>query len=110
MLPLNEKARERIQHLARELKPHLAEITAAWRARMFEEAQFDGRAMAALERLNLGTGFLLCCQADFNAFFESLHYFGTRLAKLQIDTRAVARSLEVYQLAAEPFLAALDRE
>ncbi len=110
ILPLNDKARERIQQLTAEFKPHLAEITAAWRARMFEEAQYDGRAMAALERLNLGTGFVLCCQGDFNAFFENLHYFGTRLAKLQIDTRAVARSLEFYQLAAEPFLEALDRE
>ncbi len=107
-LPLSEKARERIQHLTCELKPQLAEITAAWRARMFEEFQFDGRAMVALERLTLGTGFVLCCHGDFTAFFENLNYFGTRLAKLQIDTRAVARSLELYQAAAEPHLVGLD--
>ncbi len=109
-LPLNENARERIQHLTCELKPRLAEITAAWRARMFDEFHFDGRVLAALERLNLGTGFVLCCQCDFNAFFENLNYFGTRLAKLQIDTRAVARSLELYQASAEPYLAGLDGE
>jgi signal transduction histidine kinase len=109
-LPLNEKARERIQHLTRELKPHLAEITTAWRSRTFQESNFDGRVMAALERLNLGTGLVLCCPGDFNTFFENLNYFGKRLAKLQVDTRAVARSLEIYQAAAEPYLAALEGE
>ena len=89
ILPLNKKARERIQQLTQELKPQLPEITAAWRARMFEEARFDGRAMAVLERLNLGTGLLLCCQGDFNTFFENLQYFGTRLAKLQTQHRAL---------------------
>ncbi len=110
MLPLHERARERINSLTRELKPNLGEITAAWRSRMFEEFPFDGRAMAALERLTLGTGLVLCCQGDFNIFFENLNYFGTRLAKLQIDTRAVARSLEIYQGCCEPFFADLDGE
>lgn len=110
VLPLNQKALERIRNLTRELKPYLADVTAAWRTRMFEEFQFDGRAMAALERLNLGTGLVLCCQEDFNAFFENLDYFGTRLAKLRVDTRAVARSLEIYQSAAEPHLANLAGE
>lgn len=110
MLPLNERARERIEHLTRELKPNLAEVTAAWRSRMFEEFRFDGRAMAAMERLTLGTGLILCCQSDFNAFFENLNYFGRRLAKLQIDTRAIARSLEIYQGSCEPYLAGLDGE
>ncbi len=107
VLPLNLKARERIQHLSGELKPHLTEITSAWRNLMFEEFRLDGRAMAALERLTLGTGLVVFCQSDFNTFFENLHYFGTRLAKLQVDTRVVARSLEIYQSAAEPYLEAL---
>ena len=71
---------------------------------MFEEFQFDGRAMAALERLNLGTGFAIFCQCDFQTFAENLNYFGTRLAKLQVDAGAVARSLELYELFCEPYV------
>ena len=70
---------------------------------MFEEFQLDGRAMAALERLNLGTGFALFCQEDFSTFFENLAYYGTRLSRLKVDTRIVARSLEIYQALCEPY-------
>ncbi|MGE5205160.1 MAG: ATP-binding protein [Chlamydiota bacterium] len=72
---------------------------------MFEEFQFDGRAMTALERLNLGTGFAIFCQCDFQTFAENLSYFGTRLAKLQVDAGAVARSLELYELFCETYVA-----
>ncbi|HET7185183.1 MAG TPA: GAF domain-containing sensor histidine kinase [Terriglobales bacterium] len=102
MLPLGHKYRARIVELAGVLKPVFAAITAAWRAQMFEEFQLDGRAMAALERLNLGTGFALFCQEDFSSFFENLTYYGTRLSKLKVDTRTVARSLEIYQSLCEP--------
>src|SRR5579884_1341839 len=104
MLPVKEAARARIVELVRVLKPHIPEITAAWRAQMFDEFQFEGRAMAALERLNLGTGFGIFCQSDFGQFAENLTYFGTRLAKLNIDTRAIATSLEIYQQQCEKFL------
>jgi signal transduction histidine kinase len=77
---------------------------------MFEEFQFDGRVMTALERLNLGTGFAICCQCEFQTFAENLNYFGTRLAKLQVDTGAVARSLELYELFCEPYVAKEFRE
>ena len=77
---------------------------------MFEEYQFDGRAMTALERLNLGTGFSIFCQCDFSNFAENLNYFGTRLAKLQVDAGAVARSLELYQLFCEPYVGKAFRE
>jgi signal transduction histidine kinase len=87
------------------LQPHFAEMTAAWRQRMFEEFQFDGRAMVALERLNLGVGFMLFSHSDFSQFTENLHYYGQRLAKLRVDTRQVARSLEIYQGIALPFVA-----
>jgi len=107
VLPLKESARARIQELVRVLDPHFSGITTAWRARMFEELQLDGRAMAALERLNLGTGFGLCCKTDFSQFAENLRYYGTRLAKLNVDTRVVARSLELYQSLCEPYLEAL---
>jgi signal transduction histidine kinase len=103
-LVLKESSRALIQEAIRALKPFFPEITAAWRARMFEEFQFDGRAMTALERLNLGTGFSICCQCDFQSFAENLSYFGTRLAKLQVDAGAVARSLELYELFCEPYV------
>jgi signal transduction histidine kinase len=104
MLPLKESARARIVEVTRTLHPHIQEINAAWRARMFEEFRFDGRVMTALERLNIGTGFGIFCRSDFATFFENLHYFGTRLAKLRVDTRAIARSLELYSQFCEPHL------
>lgn len=106
-LPIKESSRGLIAEAARVLKPHFPEITAAWRSRMFEEFQFDGRMMAALERLNLGTGLVIFCQGDFNSFAENVNYFGTRLAKLQVDSRAVSRSLELYQLFCEPYVSKL---
>jgi signal transduction histidine kinase len=60
--------------------------------------------MTALERLNIGTGFGIFCRSDFATFFENLNYFGTRLAKLHVDTRAIARSLELYSQFCEPYL------
>ena len=70
-LVLKESSKGLILEAVRLLKPFFPEITAAWRARMFEEFQFDGRAMIALERLNLGTGFALFCQSDFQSFSRS---------------------------------------
>ena len=104
MLPIKESVRSLILEATTALQPNFSEITAAWRKQMFAEFEFEGRAMAALERLNLATGFALFSQSDFGAFFENLHYFGTRLAKLQIDTRAVARSLELYHELCEPYI------
>jgi signal transduction histidine kinase len=104
LLPLNESARARIAEVVRTLQPNIPAITAAWRSRMFEEFRFDGRIMAALERLNIGTGFGLFSGGDFGTFFESLSYFGTRLAKLHVDTRVIHRSLELYQHFCEPYL------
>ena len=104
VLPIQESARELILEATSALQPHFAEITAAWRQRMFEEFQFEGRAMAALERLNLGVGFMLFSHSDFQQFNDNLYYYGQRLAKLRVDTRQVARSLEIYQKIATPFL------
>jgi signal transduction histidine kinase len=105
VLPIQESARELILEATNALQPHFAEMTAAWRQRMFEEFQFEGRAMVALERLNLGVGFMLFSHSDFNQFTDSLYYYGQRLAKLRVDTRQVARSLEIYQKIASPFIA-----
>jgi signal transduction histidine kinase len=104
LLPIKESVRALILDATTALQPHFSEITAAWRKQMFAEFEFEGRAMAALERLNLATGFALFSQSDFAAFFENLSYFGTRLAKLQIDTRAVARSLDLYHELCEPHI------
>ncbi len=104
MLPIKESVRALILEAVAALQPHFPDITDAWRKQMFAEFEFEGRAMASLERLNLGTGFLLFSHSDFGAFFENLHYFGTRLAKLQVDTRAVARALELYQELSAPYI------
>jgi signal transduction histidine kinase len=105
VLPIQESAQELILEATNALQPHFAEMTAAWRLQMFDEFQFEGRAMVALERLNLGVGFMLFSHSDFNQFTDNLYYFGKRLAKLRIDTRQVARSLEIYQKIAAPYVA-----
>ena len=97
LLPMKESSREVVIEVTRKLQPSFPEITAGWRQRMFAEFDFDGRAMAALERLTIGTGFSIFSQADFVSFYNSLQHFGKRLAKLKISARAVARSLQIYQ-------------
>ena len=84
--------------------PGFPEITAAWRQQMFGEFDFDGRAMAALERLTIGTGFSIFSQTDFATFYDNLQHFGERLAKLKVSARAVARSLQIYQELIDPYL------
>ena len=97
LLPMKETSRELVVEVARTLQPCFPEITTAWRQKMFAEFDFDGRAMAALERLTIGTGFSIFSQTDFSAFYNSLQHFGRRLAKLKVSARAVARSLQIYQ-------------
>ncbi len=104
LLPMKETSREVVIEVTRSLQPWFPEITAAWRQKMFAEFSFDGRAMAALERLTIGTGFSIFSQTDFGAFYESLQHFGKRLAKLKVSARAVARSLEIYQQLIDPYL------
>ena len=104
VLPIKESARELILEAANTLQPRFPEMAALWRQRIFEEFNFEERAMLALERLNLGVSFMVMSHADFNEFTENLHYYGRRLAKLRVDTRQVARSLEVYQRIAATFL------
>lgn len=104
VLPIKESALELILESARILQPRFREIKDAWRQRMSEEFQFEDRALLALERLNLGVSFMVQSHADFNEYTENLHYYGRRLAKLRVDTRQVARSLEIYQRIAAPFI------
>jgi signal transduction histidine kinase len=110
--PFKESSRELIAEVARALEPYFPDITNKWREQLTKEFGFDGRTLAAVERLTLAAGCSYFCHDDYPAFQENLQYFGTRLSKLQVDTRAVARALELYQSCCEPYIAGLfpDRE
>ena len=95
--PFKESSRELIVEVARALEPYFPDITHSWREKLIAEFGFDGRVLAALERLTMGAGCSYFCHGDFPGFQENIHYFGIRLSKLQVDTRAVARSFEIYQ-------------
>jgi signal transduction histidine kinase len=107
MLPLKESLREPIVEVAHALEPYFPDITVKWRQRAEQEFSADGRTLMALERLNISTGCSYFCHGDFESFFENLHYFGVRLAKLAVDTRVIARSLELYAEGCEPYLRSL---
>jgi len=105
--PFKESSRELIVEVARALEPYFPDITHSWREKLIAEFGFDGRVLAALERLTMGAGCSYFCHGDFPGFQENLHYFGIRLSKLQVDTRAVARSFEIYQTCCDPYLSGL---
>ncbi len=105
--PFKESSRELIVEVARALEPYFPDITNKWRDKLVAEFGFDGRTLAALERLTPAAGSVYFCHDDFPGFEENLQYFGTRLSKLQVDTRAVARCLELYQLTCDPYLSGL---
>jgi signal transduction histidine kinase len=107
LLPLKESSRDLIVEVANTLEPYFPDISACWREKLTAELGLDGRTLAALERLNISTGSSYFHHGNLAGFFENLGYFGNRLAKLQIDTRAVARSLELYQTLCEPYLSSL---
>ena len=105
--PFKESSRELIAEVARALEPYFPDITNRWRDQLTREFGFDGRTLAAVERLTLAAGCSYFCHNDYPGFHENLQYFGTRLSKLQVDTRAVARALELYQSCCEPYIAGL---
>jgi signal transduction histidine kinase len=107
VLPLKESSRELIVAVAKALEPYLPDISVSWREKLSAENALDGRAGGALERLNLSIGSSYLNHGNFAEFFENLAYFGNRLAKLQIDPRIVARSLELFQSLCEPYLGSL---
>src|SRR3954471_9490596 len=107
VLPLKASLQESIVGVARLLEPYFPDITVVWRRRVQAEFGDDGRVLMALERLNISTGCTYFCHGDFEGFFENLHYFGVRLSKLEVDTRVIARSLELYTEGCEPYLRSL---
>ena len=90
--PFKESSRELVAEVARALEPYFPDITNKWREQLTKEFGFDGRTLAAVERLTLAAGCSYFCHNDYPGFHENLQYFGTRLSKLQVDTRAVARN------------------
>lgn len=77
---------------------------------MGEEFAFDERVLSVLERLNLSTGCQFIQKDDLAGFLENLTYYGARLAKRHVDTRAVARSIEISQEVCERFWAEMDEK
>jgi signal transduction histidine kinase len=111
MLPLKQSSRRSIVEVARVLQSRFAQINEAWRRRMLEEFAFDDKVIGVLERVNISTTYrLFVGDGNFEPYTENLSYFGTRLAKLKVDTRAVARSLEICQELCEPYLRELPVE
>jgi signal transduction histidine kinase len=104
VLPIKQSSQETIAEVVSGLEPYIPDITERWRERMSEEFGFGRRELIALERLTIGSGCTYFCHGDFAGFFENVGYFGARLAKLQVDTRSIARSLELYQELSEPYL------
>jgi two-component system sensor histidine kinase NreB len=107
ILPLKPSALSLLTEVARILQPHFPRLAADWRRKMAEEFAFDERVLGVLERLNLISACKFLCQDNFESYCENLRYYGTRAAKLQVDTRAVARSLEFCPELCEPYWAGL---
>src|SRR5919204_6704656 len=96
VLSLKDSSRELLVEILGALNPYYSDVTEKWRERVAAEFGFGRRELGALERLSLQTAHSFFSHGDLPGFFENVDYFGMRLAKLQVDTRAVARSLEIY--------------
>lgn len=110
MLPMKSSSRLASTEVAKCLLPHLGEMVEPWHRLMAAEFAFDPSVLAVLERVGLTAALPLCREGRYDELFENLTYYGTRLAKLQVDTRAVARSLDLWQQVSEPLLEELPRE
>ncbi|HJX00785.1 MAG TPA: GAF domain-containing sensor histidine kinase [Terriglobales bacterium] len=107
VLSLKDSSRELLVEILGALNPYYADVTERWREQVAAEFGFARRELGALERLSLNTAHSFFSHGDLPGFFENVDYFGMRLAKLQVDTRAVARSMEIYQELCEPYLSGL---
>ncbi len=103
VLPLKESSRGLITEVAIALVPYLKEIAPQWRELLHRRYRFDERTMGVLERLSLGGNSYLQMH-DFARYFENANYYGRRLSKLQVDTRAVAEALALYGEFCEKYL------
>ena len=110
LLPLQDTFREHVVEIARELLPYLPDISARWRERITREYPLDARGLATLERVVFCGGAEYFTHNDFESYLENLTYFGTRLAKLNIDTRLVQCALSIFDELCEPYLASLFTE
>jgi signal transduction histidine kinase len=112
VVPLKDNFRELIVEVARKLEPYFPDITARWREQLTREFALDARTLATLEQLTIASACIHFKHADFEGFFEMLNYFGTRLSKLQLDTRILRRALEIYENLMHPYVSSLfgDRE
>jgi len=112
VVPLKDNFRELIVEVARKLEPYFPDITARWREQLTREFHIEPRALATLEQLTIASACVHFKHEDFEGFFEMLNYFGTRLAKLQVDTRLLRRALEIYENFTHPYVSSLlsDRE
>lgn len=112
VVPLKDNFRELIVEVARKLEPYFPDITARWREQLTREFNIDSRTLATLEQLTIASACIHFKHADFEGFFEMLNYFGTRLSKLQLDTRILRRALEIYENLMHPYVSSLfgDRE
>jgi signal transduction histidine kinase len=110
LLPLQDSFREHAVEIARELQPYLPDISARWRERIMREYPLDARGLATLERVVFAGGAEYFTHHDFESYLENLTYFGTRLAKLNLDTRIVQRALAIFDELCEPYLASLFTE
>jgi len=108
VLPLKDSSRELIIEVTRALEPYFPDIAAKWREKIAQEFHFEGRIVVALEQLQLGAACaFICSKNDFKGLLENLSYHGSRLAKLKVDTRVIARSLELYLNVCEPYVGSL---
>jgi len=110
MLPMKPSSRLAITEVARGLLPRFDEMVEAWHRLMAAEFAFDAAVLGVLERVGIAAALRLCRDGQYDALYENLTYCGTRLAKLQVDTRAIARSLDLWQQVSEPYLDRLSPE
>ena len=93
VLSLKDSSRDLLVEVLGALNPYYADVTEKWREQVIIEFGFGRRELGALERLSLNTAHSFFSHGDLPGFFENVDYFGMWLAKLQVDTRAVARSI-----------------
>jgi hypothetical protein len=104
VLPLKESFHSLVMEACSCLHPYLPEITAAWLERFTSDMPLDHRAVATLERITLSAGCDYFLRGDFLGYYENLNYHGTRLAKLEVDTRAVRRALQIFEECCDPYM------